>query len=209
MTLCRFLANAITICLLLCPTIVNGDSILFTAEGDIALDNGVDNIGLDGATFTFDVYFDSNGTYVDLFGLPAIASTSNLLTIAGASINSTNGSFSETFGVNFFPTFPGQFFGGPDGGGDAEFNGTEIVLTGNLSDDVTGVGIGDQIDIAHFGTVLDDTFPGPIFSSTTGEFNVVNFSVSASIVPEPTSLFVLVSSGLMAISRRNRSSARA
>ena len=185
--------------------LVLGDTITYIANGDFVSSTGGDEIGLNGASFSFVVEFGIDDTYGDLFGSPAVAADSNLITIEGASVASTNGSFSETFGLNFFPTSEGQFFGGADGGSSAVFdiNGTDLSIF-QLVNSVVGVSVGDLIDASHFGTEVLDNVPN--FTTSSGIYNVENFSavVEVKTIPEPNALAVFGALALVFYKPRRR-----
>ena len=97
-------------------------------SGCLDLTTGPDPLGLDKATLTLNAGFDTIDTYVDLFGFPAIVADSDSLVISGASVAGTNGTYSETAGLAFFPTFDGQWFDSAGVLADYAVNGEQFTL---------------------------------------------------------------------------------
>jgi len=194
---------------------VQASIITYTATGNLSLTSGPDTLGLGGASFTFQASFNDTDTYVSRFGFPTMLSFDDSLTISGASVGSTNGTYNEDFGLIFYPTYDGQFYGGPTGGNSARWTVPGGLLElGNLSEPVGGVAVGDAVDVSHFGaTEFSGGAAFRVFATST-EYAVDNFSASASVVtvPEPSSLAILGLGGVglaLATTRRIRRTRRA
>ena len=191
-----------------------GDPIVFEAEMELDLLRGPDALGLDGAVVKYSVEFDTSQTYIELYGRPAVDSISDSLAISGASVTGTDGTYSEPDGIGFLPTYAsGQHAGGGVANGWARYavNGRTLVLVG-LTTPVSGVSVGDNVDVSHFSTTL---LPGPfpkfnvVATSFEAEYGVVNFTASVSgtqPVPEPGTLALvsLGAIGFIANKRRRR-----
>jgi hypothetical protein len=123
---------------------------------------------------------------------------SDSLTISGASIGATNGTYVAINGVKFVPTNAGQFFSTT--GNFVSYNIPGGTFTSHfLIGEVSGVSIGDLIDLADFGT---STSPA---GGANGNFGSFNGSVGGTYiietlerspsppeaVPEPASLTFL------------------
>ncbi len=175
----------------------NAAVITYTATGNLQhTGGGADTLGLDGASFEFKAFFTDTDTYIERFGLPSILSTGDSLTISGASVVGTDGTYNEIAGIVFYPTFPGQFFGGPTEGVFAEWSvGGDILRLIYLVNPVGGVSIGDTIDIADFSVNESSVSNVFLLLSTSAEYQITNFATtvvtSNSAVPEPTSLSLL------------------
>ena len=183
------------------------DFIDYQISGDIVLDVGSDTLGLDGASFTLTASFDSDAVYQDFFGFPAVASISDSLVITGASNASTNGTYSEDFGLVFYPTFNGTLFGGASGGEFAGWtiNG-ELVNSGFFAEPTAVVQVGDTISPDDFSLIESTTTGTPDFSvfSTGASYNIANFEASVSTIPEPGFVGLIVTFATAGCYRRRR-----
>jgi hypothetical protein len=173
---------------------------------------GPDVLGLHGATLNVSATF--SGSYIDRFGFPEADSTSDSLTITGASVGGTNGVYSEGvsgdgFGLGFYPTFNGQLQHGGPNNGFAIWNigGIELLLF-KLLNEVGGVNVGDPVQVAHFGTEVDVGpslfhFVGLEDNTTYAIFNLaVNVTdTAAAPVPAPLALIAL---GLLCLALTGR-----
>jgi len=186
-----------TACLLgaaLCAGIVQAAPILANYSWDFTLASGGDALGLAGASGTLSMTFDTTQTYVSLFGFSAQDALSHALTISGASVGSSNGSFFETDGMAIYADFPTNFFGGGATNGFAVFNGIGLTMqTGLVNGTAAGLAanVGDSLDVSHFGTVF--TGDGGAFSGGGSAYDITNFtaSVGSVAVPEPATLALL------------------
>lgn len=171
---------------------------------------GVDTLGLNGATASFTAMFDDSVPYGNVSGLARSFTTSDLLTISGASVASSNGSFTASNTVRFFPTFDGQFFA--VGGFITYTFGAVPLMIGHLATPVSGVNPGDFMQVSDFGTTVATTLinPGCVFcASTDTGLNIVTdsrygvSSFSATVVPEPATV-TMVGFGLVGLARLRR-----
>jgi hypothetical protein len=192
---------AVLSCIGVMPTQSSAAQLVMTATFDLTLESGPDVLGLNGASLSLAGTWDSVQTYIDRFGLPEADSLSDSLLITGASLASTNGTYIEPAGLGFYPTFEGQLFaGGPaDGHMVHNINGTSFEIR-NLLAEQSGINIGDTIDPSHFSTTLQTAFPVFSFSIAAdgSTYSRLNLQVTASIVPEPSSL-ILAAFGLIGL----------
>jgi hypothetical protein len=160
---------------------------------------GADSLGLHGATLTLNAVWDGN--YGDVFGVPGAFSTFDSLTVAGASVTSTNSTYNAPGGILFAPDWKGQLYTGnlQSGTGiDYTAAGLDLVLQFLLNNDGAPVNIGDPIKAADFGTFGPQT----VSRGTDGTF----YSVAS--VPDASIMLLLGSSliGLVVFSRRSKRS---
>lgn len=178
----------------------------YSVTGTLAVTTGVDSLGLEGATFTFEATFDSDATYGNSFGYPSITSLTSALTLSGASIASMNGTHSASaLPLRFYATFSGQFF---DHNG-LHVNwlvGTHTLTMGSLvAPPPVPVVVGQQVSTSHFGTELGAT---PYIYEGPNDWTVRNptFAVTTTdSVPEPAALALIgVAAGAWVSARRRR-----
>lgn len=184
--------------MLLAGTAAEASTLTVTYTMTIGLLNGVDNLGLDGSTIAFSSEYDTSSTYVDFNSKPSVDAISDSLTISGASIGATNGTYVAGNGVKFVPTNPGQFF-------SATGNFVTYTIPGGtftshfLIGEVSGVSIGDVMDLADFGTSASTggangnfgSFNGSVGGTYVIETLERSSSVTPEAVPEPASLTLL------------------
>ncbi len=208
-------------------TPARGADILFRATGTFDWDEsyqiGFDQLGLDGASFTFTATFSDASHYQSIYGVyPVVYSLNDSLTITGATGAGVNGTYSAGgFGVILIPTFGGQFYGDDSfdgGGGYATWipgtnpaNRNSIRLN-SLTSTVTGPKIGDLFKTTDISTTKN---AGASFSvsgivdSAYGQIDVYrmnNFQANVTVVPEPSSLALagLAAGGMLVLARHRR-----
>ena len=177
-------------------------TILYSASGTfIEFGGGLDALGLSGASFTLNSTYDRSAIYVSrgIPGSPATDALSHSLNVSGASVDTSNGAWTDPQGLAFYPTFFGQFFGGGAADGFSEFVVNNSVLQmWYLVDETVGAIVGGPISTAHFGTTLERS-TAPLYFSNLDDgslYAVLEFFAGVSesnggSVPEPTTLLLL------------------
>ena len=201
----------------------------FTHSGDLTavFDTGdpeipeQDTLGLDGASFIFTATF-PNSPYIDLRldGLtPALYATSAFLTISGASVASTNGTYPHII-TNSGSGEPIFMIGGSNIGGSNEGaiidsesnNATWAVGVGNVSIPTGAYRGGDNLGTIGGSPTLAN-FPTHVgFSANasaldfTAEYSISNGSISTTVtaVPEPSAFLCVGLIGLGLAMRKKR-----
>jgi hypothetical protein len=133
------------------PQSARADSILVEVEFGLFLHSGADILGLDGADVQFIASFDTATQYTnDCCANPQANAVSHKVIITGASMASSNGTFTALLDAAFFPT---TGFLGVDG------NLLDLGPLGSIALYFGGAipqAAGDVIEVADFDTPLTD-----------------------------------------------------
>lgn len=205
----------------------SGDTILLTATGEFAnLNGGPDQEGLAGDSFELTFEFAEGTTFLSFGSFPSTvaapaSSTSISITDSGSGIVS---SFDSTLQAVYAPAFGNGNFGGlvtfnnsvgfplafgSLTGADISLSLSQPLFTG-VPQPASGPlveGPGDLLTLDSFGSTTEVGPGDVVFNSffdftTSTDYGVTNLNVTATAVPEPSSLVVLGISGLVAIRRR-------
>jgi hypothetical protein len=159
-------------------------TIVFTATGQLELEDGPDTLGLDGASFTFQVTFSDTEVYGDTFGFPFLASLSDSLQISGASVGGVDGTYTEPDGIAFYPEFSGQFYDSNGAAAAYNVNGFTLEIL-YLSDTTGSAVIGGVVAEADFGLVGAPSNHQFMMLDPFNLWNIVNFEASTQHFPTP------------------------
>jgi hypothetical protein len=174
----------------------------------LSLISGTDSVGLNGATVTLHAEFDDASTFTDFFGFPTVLALTHTITISGASVAGSNGTFSDPEGLRYFPTFVNGFF---DGAGSFLGGGPLMEIIMEMSDGSVIPSNGDTISVDNFNTANLDPFDVPTRAT---DFSSYDWSTAATLtittrpdvvaVPEPGTLGLigLGMIGLAAVRRK-------
>jgi hypothetical protein len=200
------MALAVLVATMAVPTSALASPITATYSMTLTLLDGTDTLGLVGANLTLTATFDFPQNYVEEFAIPAVFSTSNALTISGASVGATNGTYTEPDGIHFFPTYPGQIWSGIGLVPTYQVNGQEFTL--EPFSDTVAVNIGDPFNASHFLSLDSASY----WVSNTAIYGLENLDLNVtggtSSVPEPATLTLLGLSALGTFARARRRNPR-
>ena len=168
---------------------------IYTYDAQLATDSGPDTSGLGGATaiVTFDV--NTPAVYVDRSSFAAIPASNGQVVISGATVAGNNGTYSLG-ALAFYPTFAG-FFDDPIANTASVLlpDGNTLYLQGNTSPTPgsSNATIGSAVQLNDFVPAKSTAQ----WNAPDGTFYDVNASITATAVPEPASLSIMVA-GLLA-----------
>lgn len=186
--------------------------VITTFNGTISLDVGTDTLGLDGATFTFTASFADGSTWTGSVSSPILLADTHSLTISGST--SGDGTFTDNDGFRFGYT--------PVAGGHLHMHDaagrswTSSQPTGpfrfdhgtvrNWNVGITVPGFGDPV-VANNWAASDIDFQFRVESGDIPKYSLVgggSFEFSASAVPEPSSLGLVVMLTVAVVSLQRR-----
>ncbi len=206
----RTFGAAMAVCLLTMGLATGAHATTITVEMNFTLTHdttfGPDAAGLDGALINFIAIFDGDDTYIDRFGQPAVAATSHLFTVSGASVAATNGTYQEANGISFFPN-NGNFDGFFNGNGRGIFlPGIQTSSSGLSGGSFDDRAVGDSINASDF----LGTFPSfrTNWRNVDAGYNSSDITISATSddvapVPLPAGLPLLLGAlGVFGVARR-------
>ncbi len=198
----------IAACLIAAGGQVQAGIITADFETTLGLVSGPDAAGLDGATLSIHAEFDDAGVFVDNFGAPALEALTHTITIAGATVGSSNGVFFNPDGLFYFPTGYNGFW---DSIGGTMIAGPLDSIRVTTNPGTVVPAIGDTISVDNLNTTVIDPLSFPMTGLDGSMYDWVDGASlaigTASAVPEPTTLAMwgmFGAIGLIAARRRRK-----